>query len=94
LFGLAAVTIAILAVLGFFEPLPALESSGVSSPVFGPVGAGINTASAELGRTLKEFFPFLFGAGSVWSSFSVLVAVLLLLILEPVVGKRLVQKGR
>jgi anti-sigma factor RsiW len=92
LFVLAMATVAVLAVLGSVEALPAAESSSPSSPVHGFVSAAINAASVELGRFLREYFPFLFGAKSLWSSLSVLGALLVLLMLEPVVSRRLMHR--
>jgi hypothetical protein len=91
---LGAVTIAILAVMGVFEPLPGADSAAPSSPVFRLIGSAISQGSAELGKYLKEFFPFLAGVSSIWTSLGALLAVLLLLVLEPPLGKRLLEKGR
>jgi anti-sigma factor RsiW len=91
---LGAVTVAILAVGGVFEPLSGTGSTGSSSPVFGIVGTAVTQASVYLGKLLKEFFPFLTGVTSVWTSLGALGAILLLLVLEPAFGRTFAERKR
>jgi anti-sigma factor RsiW len=90
----AALTVAVLAIRGVFDQLPGMEASSTGTQVIGTIGSAITQLSADMGMSLREFFPYLFSTNALWTGFSTIAVLLLLAILDRAKERTVATKGR
>jgi anti-sigma factor RsiW len=87
-------TVAGLALTGGITAVWGHDTKNPGTAVLGSIGFAVSQVSNDMGRILKEFFPFLFGGTTLWVSFGALAVVLSLALLDRAFGKTFAEKGR